>query len=137
MKKIAAVLFAFLVLLSGINLSIASHLCDGKLVNIKVSINNEKALPCKMDLKTSVQPNGFSKKNCCSNDLKVLSTDRNYTSSSFDFKFSPRICCLFNLPSVCIMQKTDGKIKGFHNAIPPDSYLFSKIELEDICVYII
>ena len=82
MRKIASILMAILVLLTGIHLSIASHLCQGKLVAVKLSITSENTTSCCMGGNSLSSPSGkIIKKHCCDNGLTTLMVDSDYSPS--------------------------------------------------------
>jgi len=83
MKKIFSILFATLILFSGMHLTLATHICGGELAGVKLSFSGEKA-SCGMENneQDSKSSNSISS-NCCQNHQTVYSVDNNYNPSTF------------------------------------------------------
>jgi hypothetical protein len=137
MKKLFSILFASLILLSGLHLTVASHLCCGELAAVKYSFTGEKA-SCGMEDEQSATPvNGKVKGICCENNIASCSTDNNYFSSTTIVKeitqeISP-VCDL--LPEFII--PAPALFKTYHSMVgPPVSTSFNAVDLSFICVFI-
>jgi hypothetical protein len=81
MKRVFSILFASLILLSGLHFTVASHICCGQLAAVKYSVTGEKAT-CGMEEDGNVIPvNGAIHSDCCKNHISVCSSDGNYFQS--------------------------------------------------------
>ena len=86
MKRVISILFALLILISGINLTIASHICCGELAAVKCSITGEKAT-CGMEDNSAPCPsNGVIEVDCCKDRIAFCSTDHDYFPSFQEVK---------------------------------------------------
>lgn len=78
MKRVFSILFASLILLSGLHFTVASHVCCGQLAAVKYSITGEKAT-CGMEEDGNAIPaNGAIHSDCCKNYINACSSDGNY-----------------------------------------------------------
>ncbi|MEI7424140.1 MAG: hypothetical protein WCK18_18705 [Prolixibacteraceae bacterium] len=81
MKRVFSILFASLILLSGLHFTVASHICCGQLAAVKYSITGEKAT-CGMETDEDWTPaNGVIHSDCCKNRVNACSSDGNYFQS--------------------------------------------------------
>jgi hypothetical protein len=137
MKRTASILMAILVLLTGIHLSIASHSCQGKLVNVKVSITGEKSSSCCMDSSAPASPSGkIAKKHCCDNGLTTLTVDSNYSPSfNKSIDVAQKVIQISGTPLTEIIR--DFAFTQYSHSIlsPPGIYRTNAVELADICIF--
>jgi len=78
MRKLISILFALLVLISGMHLTVASHICCGELAAVKWSVTGEKAT-CGMEEGTApCSKSGELDTNCCKNIVTACTADSNY-----------------------------------------------------------
>ena len=138
MKKLFAILFALLVLLSGIHLTVASHICCGELAAVKWSVTGEKAT-CGMEDHTSSSPsNGAIGTDCCKNKVMSCTADSNYYPTYQVINDIASIVALsFTLfPSVDI---TLSHIKPTYYSMvgPPVFNSYNSVDQSIICVFII
>jgi hypothetical protein len=77
MKRIFSILFASLILLSGLHFTVASHICCGQLAAVKYSVSGEKA-SCGMEEVNYYPANGVIHSDCCKNNITVCASDGNY-----------------------------------------------------------
>lgn len=136
MKKLLSISFAFLILLSGMHLSVATHICGGEIAAVKLSLSGTKAT-CGMETPKQTCPGHSTfKNNCCKDEIAVLITDSNYNSSTFQAKeviknmsqtFAVPVNTAFNshitLTSLCTFIS------------PPDNLLASDVSLSEICIF--
>ena len=138
MKKVFSILFASLILFSGMHLTFASHFCCGELAAVKISLSGEKA-GCGME-ETGFPGNGKEsiKTNCCRNMLVSCTSDGNYFPSFAGLKAvsSEKTPVFSILPdfliSANIVQVTYCSMVG-----PPVSRSHSSVDQSLICVFII
>ena len=136
MKKTLSILFASLILLSGMHLSIAKHFCGGEFAAVKWSFTGEKAT-CGMesDENTCSNHNGISS-NCCRNEVAVYAIDSNYSPSSFQFKAATQpLSYVFIIPNGLLFCATTVSFSAHTSVVPPDNIAVSAVNLADICVF--
>jgi hypothetical protein len=135
MKKLFSILFAFLILLSGMHLSIATHVCGGEIAAVKWSFSEEKAT-CGMEVaKQSDSDKNTITSECCHNKLSVYTVDNNYNPSSFQIKeLTKNLLQVFNIP-VNTFSSISNLSYSHPNVIPPDIALTSAVSLADICIF--
>jgi hypothetical protein len=137
MKKILSILFAILILLSGIHVTIAIHYCGGELAASKVSVSGELA-SCGMEGPAENCPlQGKQMGNhCCDDKVSVLAVENSYAPSYFEFKaISHQIVHIFNFPANIPRQSIAVLNFLYTNFRPPGNYLVSDVFLSDICVF--
>ena len=81
MKRVFSILFASLILLSGLHFTVASHICCGQLAAVKYSITGEKATCGMEEDGNSIPVNGAIHSDCCKNHINVCASDHNYFQS--------------------------------------------------------
>ncbi len=132
-----SIVMAFMVLLSVVNLSVATHLCQGKVVDMKISITGQKPHSCGMEDNHDSSPIGSIFKNkCCANELTSLKVDSNYSPSYFknlpvfqnEIHFAAALVAdMMNSP---VFTKTSSYILS-----PPDILPIHSVDLASICVF--
>lgn len=138
MKKTLSILILNLILLSGMHLSVANHICGGKNVAIKVSFDERKA-SCGMksdrelDTKTSTL-----KQECCHNHISDFLVDNQYQPTTNELKktFFHLLTVSF-IPLKTLLDTTQHTQKPFTSVIPPGSLSANEVSLTRICVYLI
>lgn len=136
MKKILSILFALVILLSGMHLSIAKHFCGGELAEVKWSFSGAKAT-CGMESDDNTCPNqsGISS-NCCRNEVSVYAVDGSFSLSSFQFKaVTQQLSQIFVNPGSLLFRATASSFSSHTSAIPPDNIVVSAVNLAAICVF--
>ena len=136
MKKFLSISFAFLILLSGMHLTVATHYCGGKLAASKISVLGELA-SCGMEdpVDRCQLPGKHISSNCCTNKTAVFTVDNNYAPSFSEFKASSQLDLpLFNIPVSYQLQVVVSNLLNT-NVHPPGNYLVSDVSLPDICVF--
>lgn len=136
MKKLLSISFAFFILLSGMHLSIATHICGGQVAAVKWSFSGEKAT-CGMEGAKQLCPahNGIAS-NCCHNKLSVYTTDNNYNPSSFQIKeVTISLLQVFDVPVSFSINSTIAANSLRNNVVPRNIALTSAVSLEEICIF--
>ncbi|MDD4970984.1 MAG: hypothetical protein PHT07_16270 [Paludibacter sp.] len=139
MKKLFSILFAGMILLSGMHLSIASHFCGGELAAVKWSVLDEKA-GCGMEMVKPV--NSVNKtieaENCCKDEMSFYALDNNYNPSTT--QLNPpvnQLLQVFYIPTTLNIQFLNTNHSTNTNVQPPGQFLASAVKLPDICVFLI
>ncbi|NDP22299.1 MAG: hypothetical protein GZ091_14645 [Paludibacter sp.] len=139
MKKLFSILFAAVILLSGMHLSLATHLCGGEVSDVKLSFTHEKA-GCGMCSEDESNPTeiSFEAESCCKDEIAVYTVDSNYNPSSLQLNRPVKqLLQVFYIPS-SIGIKFFNTISSVNtNVQPPGNYIASAVSLPDICVFLI
>ena len=136
MKKLFSILFAAVIVLSGMHLSMATHYCGGELAAVKWSLDDEKA-SCGMPIDHQTLPNGYNAE-CCQDQLAFYVVDHNYNPSTLQVN-EPT----FHLLQVFLIPENTGSsaiatsFSRNTNVQPPGNYIASAVSLPDICVFLI
>ena len=131
-------MFSVLILLSGIHLTVASHLCGGELAAVKCSITGEMASCGMQESQMPVSGSGSIESDCCKNSVSVCRTDGNYLSSFQHLKAVPSAKA--PLLQVAIShQKTEVIFsETYHSMVgPPVTTGYNSVDQSFICVFII
>jgi hypothetical protein len=136
MKKIFSISLVFLFLLSGMHLSIATHICGGEVAAVKWSFSGKQAT-CGMESPGQSFPSGNGiASNCCQNKICVLTVDSNYLPSASQIKdLTKSLIQVFNVPVSLTSQNTSLLSLTYNNAVPPDIAVTSAVSLANICVF--
>lgn len=139
MKKLFSILFAALILLSGMHLSLATHLCAGEVAAVKWSLSDEKAT-CGMEMaqQTNTTGKSYNAENCCKDEISFYTVDSNFNPSSIqNHKPVNQLLQVFYIPTDSgvlfdtVQQSSNTTIQ------PPGQYFASAVSLPDICVFLI
>ncbi len=135
MKKVFAILFAALILISGMHLSIAKHICGGEVAAVKWSFSSEKA-DCGMEKSKTTSSQNEIASNCCKNEVAFYEVDNNYCPSSFLIKdLSKKLSQIFTAPVSFLTHSTKFSFTSYANVSPPDKRIANAVCLADICVF--
>jgi hypothetical protein len=138
MKKFLSISFSFLILLSVMHITIATHYCGSEIATSeKISVSGELAT-CGMESMddNSTLPGDYFRTHCCDDKVSVLAVDNNYAPSSFEFKAFPQhILQVFIIPADFQFQSLVVSNLLNTNVHPPGNYLVSDVSLPDICVF--
>ena len=137
MKRLLSISFAFLILLSGMHFTVATHLCGGRIAFTKISLSGELAT-CGMEGEKDncSLPLKFKAHNCCKDEVAAFTIDNNYSPTFSDFKVFPQP----GLQAFVIPEFLINHSQSFQNYLssgvsPPGLYLVSEVSLPDICVF--
>ena len=137
MKRILSILFASLILASGMHLSFATHYCGGKEAASKISFSEQKA-NCGMETGVTECPSHSKNQidnDCCKDVVSVYSIEKNYNPTTFEFKqFSLNVLHVFIVPTSIGNLLASSYLLNT-NASPPDNLKASEVILARICVF--
>ena len=139
MKKLFSILFAGMILLSGMHLSIATHFCEGELAAVKWSVLDEKA-SCGMEMVKPVHTaeKSYEAESCCKDQMSFYAVDNNYQTSTIQInKPADQILQVFYIPSTLGIQFVNAKNTTNTHVQPPGKFIASAVSLPDICVFLI
>ncbi len=137
MKKLFSILFASLLLLSGMHISMATHYCGGELAGVKWSFDDEKA-NCGMEMpgETDSNKSGISHESCCKDEMSFFAVDNNYNASTFQLNQpTDQLLQVFYIPENLGLLLHSTKLSSNTNVQPPGKFLACAVSLPDICVF--
>jgi hypothetical protein len=137
MKKLFSILFAALILLSGMHLSLAMHLCGGEISAVKVSFTHEKASCGMCATEQTVSTNKtIESESCCKDEMFFLAVDNNYSPTSLQINHAAnQLLQVFDVPKAIGIQFNHTNSTTNTNVQPPGNYIASAVSLPDICVF--
>lgn len=139
MKKILSILFAVLILFSGLNFTISTHYCGGKIADSKISLSDQIAT-CGMEEEHGNTCSGGSKlsSSCCSNKITDYEIDSNYSPSFTDIHFfGQTVIQVFVIPENLTIHSLTTQHLQATDTSPPGNYLINEVSLPKICVFLI
>jgi len=139
MKKLLSISFAFLILLSGMHFTIATHYCGGELSASKVSFSGKLA-SCGMesDANQCASPGIHPVADCCHNKVSILAVDHNYAPTFTFFKsFSPNLLQVFEVPTCIQIYSLTAVNLLCAVGSPPRLLGVSAVSLPKICSFLI
>ena len=128
-----------MIILSGMHLSIATHLCAGELAAVKWSVLDEKA-SCGMNMVQQTNPTkkSYNAESCCKDEMSFYAVDNNYQTSTVQInKPADQILQVFYIPSTLCIQFVNAKSTTHTHVQPPGKFITSAVSLPDICVFLI
>ncbi len=139
MRNILSILFASLILISGLHISIAKHFCSGESSSFeKISVTGEFAT-CGMEDPKGEEPlQGVNfKAHCCDNEVSTMVVDNNYAPSFSIFKAFPQPVLQVYNNNIEVLNLQQIVLIDLYNTnvLPPGNYLASAVSLPDICVF--
>ena len=137
MKKLFSISIAFIMLLSGLQLTISKHYCGGELADSKVSVWGHIA-SCGMESTTDecTQPGSHVGTHCCDNQVSVYAVDHNYSPSFTEFKaFAQTVLQVFVIPENITFHSLTDYSPAESGFISPRKFLVTAISLPKICVF--
>lgn len=136
MKKGFSIFITALILVSGMHLSMASHICQGEVVAVKWSFTGKLA-GCGMEVPEKSCPvhEGIAK-NCCQNKITYLSVDNNYFPSTLQVEdLTKKLVKVFTLPASVLSTSLIYPVSSYTNVSPPGKSIANKVSLAGICVF--
>lgn len=127
-----------IILVSGMNLTVASHICGGEVAAVKWSFFGEKATCGMEDAKSDCPVHGVMTSGCCKNRTAAFTVDENYypTVSNFE-KDKDNHLQIFLVPAgiseLSVSEYT--LLNDFRR--PRDKPLTNDVRQEMNCVFII
>ncbi len=137
MKKYFSISFAFLILISGMHLTVAIHYCGGRIADSKLSVSGELASCGMEECENHFPLSGSSlQTNCCKNKVSSFVVDNNFEPSVSNFKVLLKhylttfyIPVEFKITSLIAAKLISTSIS------PPGNFMVSAVSLPFICVF--
>ncbi len=137
MKKLFPISLAFLMLLSGLQLTISQHYCGGELADSKVSLTGRVA-SCGMETTTDdcTHSSTIEESGCCKNKVSVYEVDQNYSPSFTEFKaFAQTVLQVFVIPENITFHSLTSLSNLYADVSPPGFLPANAVSLPKICVF--
>lgn len=136
MKKLFSILFALIVLLSGMHISLATHICKGEVSARKLSFIGNEAT-CEMESsKQSCPTHQKINTNCCQNQVVVYSIDDSYEAFAYKInELAKKVIQEFSIPLDSDFNSNIPVTPLHNNSGPPIITYASAVSLADICVF--
>jgi len=137
MKKFLTIPLALLILLSGMNFTVATHYCGGHIAATKLSFSGKEAT-CGMisDQKSENSTETQISSNCCDDKIAVYKIDGDYSPSAFYFKnISQNILQEFHIPQGFSFHFPVSLLTIPANVSPPGCFMANAVRIADICVF--
>lgn len=136
MNKIFSISFAFLILISGMHFTIATHICGGEVAARKWSFTGKTAT-CGMESPEESCPmHGGIDSNCCQNKVTSFVVDNNYNKSvSQNLEVIEKVNLVFAIPYSLFTNTTKFNFTTYLKIKPPDDLIVSSVILSRICVF--
>lgn len=136
MKYILSILLSSLILLSGLQISLATHMCCGSFAAAKISFSGKPA-NCGMEKDKPLYP--FTKNiltgNCCQNKIFSYKVSPNYNFASHKINYTNHV--VKHIYSITVISVSNNAIlQGyFHHVKPPGLITFNNTDQSRICVF--
>jgi hypothetical protein len=137
MKKIVAIPLLLVILLSGINVQIASHYCRGNFSGSKVSLDGQLA-SCGMEVQSrNISSEEMISSHCCSDVISSLVISTNYISSATGDIPEPRqeIINISFINNELLASQDAFLPLASGNARPPGTFNCAGIEQQVLCIF--
>ena len=136
MKKLFSIVFAAMILLSGMHLSLATHLCGGEISAVKLSFDREKASCGMCATEANPQEKNISPESCCKDEISFLAVDNNYSPSTIQINHTAnQLLQVFNIPQTIGIVSIHTNSATNANVQQPGNYIAAAVSLPDICVF--
>ena len=125
-----------MILLSGMHLTIDTHICGDEVAQVKWSFSQEKGT-CGMEMIGITTPiqNGISSK-CCEDQTVAYTVDNNYQTSTLEIsKPDLQLLQVFLIPQIIGSLAISTSFYHNSNVQPPGKFLACAVSLPDICVF--
>ncbi len=137
MKKLFSISIAFIMLLSGLQLTVSRHYCGGELADSKVSVFGHVA-SCGMETATDdcTHASTIEESSCCKNKVSVYEVDHNYSPSFTEFKaFAQTVLQVFVIPENITFHSLTSFSNLYTDVSPPGFLPANSVSLPKICVF--
>lgn len=128
-----------MIILSGLHISMATHICGGEVAAVKWSVSEQLA-SCDMvgmDKKNPTEPT-FLPEGCCENEISNFIVDSNYNLSALQLSAPElQLSQVFFIPENLGLLLQSTKLSTNTNVQPPGKFLAYAVSLPDICVFLI
>ena len=136
MKKLFSIVFAAIILLSGMHLSLATHLCGGEISAVKFSFDHEKASCGMCATEANSAEKSIAPESCCKDEMSFLSVDDNYSPSTLQVNHATnQLLQVFDIPKTIGIVSIHINSATNANVQQPGNYIAAAVSLPDICIF--
>ena len=136
MKKVVSIILSLFLLVSGLHLTLATHICGGEVAAVKWSVAHENASCGMQPLSCDASKSTHLKSNCCQDEIRSFSVYSNYSpSSNQEIKSEKSFVQIFFMPTsfgIDIVSPIRFLSTNFN---PPQWISLTDVCLAKICVY--
>jgi hypothetical protein len=137
MKRIVAIQLLLVILISGINVQIASHYCRGNYSGSKISLDGKLASCGMEDQAIKHSSEVLISSHCCSDVISSLSISPNYIFSTCPDLTDPRHA-IIHIPFIHNELLAGREIclsLASGNVRPPGTFISADIEQQVLCIF--
>ena len=136
MKKFTAILFAALILVSGMNPVFSAHLCGESVAAVKWSFTGEDANCGMPHDENEIPREGIITQECCHNITAVYTVDDNYSPTSLDFNMTPEQSpVIFSIVTDSMLHGFNQHTSKFDTENSTASLIARSVSLPDLCTF--
>jgi hypothetical protein len=136
MKGILHISLVALVIVSGMQLSIATHYCGGHLAGVRWSFSGQLATCGMENSKNTCSTGNNIATNCCRNEISYFNVDNNYNlSSAQSQEISKTVIHVFEVPISFFSNSNYLSTNVYADISPPDKTTYKALSLADIGVF--
>ena len=136
MKKLISILLSLFLLVSGLHLTLATHICGGEVAAVKWSIVHESATCGMKPLACKTTSGNHLQSNCCHDEIRSFVVDSNYApSASHEVKVAKSFIQMFYVPTSFGIDIVSPVRFLFTNFNPPLWISLTDVCLAKICVF--
>lgn len=135
MKKYIVIIIALLLLVSKMHLSMATHICGGKVAATKWSLSGKTATCGMTEQKQACTNHQNVTSSCCKDIISSYEVDTTYEKSSTSISNPIKAVPVFYNPLVCRYISPQGLSSLSHFLPPPNPLSTSRVSLSKICVF--
>lgn len=133
MIKSLSIFLSFLLLVSFLHVSVATHYCSGDIAAFGITFSG-KTLSCGMEAQYQKTPHTKLTSNCCTDVVHEYSTDQLYTQSLLKvIKSIHLLSCSFFLPAGPLDSPEKFAEKSWSDTGPPSVITARSVALDEIC----
>jgi hypothetical protein len=137
MKRFLTIPLAFLILLSGMHFTVATHYCGGYIAATRLSFSGK---PATCGMLAVHNPGNLTEtqvsSKCCDDRIAVYKTDHDYAPSAFHLKdHSQHNLQEFFIPLGFSFHSSVSPLISYTNDSPPGCFMANAVRIADICVF--
>jgi hypothetical protein len=137
MRRSAILLLTLIFLLSGMNVTVATHYCGGKVARVKFSLSGLTAT-CGMESDQSAAPSKECqiKTHCCYDEVMVYEVENLFSYSVSDFKvLAQKTLPYAGIPVNIFLPVPSYNQHNYADYSPPGYYTVNSVRVDEICCF--
>lgn len=135
MKRSITILVAFILVASGMHLTIDRHYCGGRLADVRLSVTGKLA-SCGMEQEEQQCGNlpAFDQK-CCDDQISYLNIGSNYFPEYFSISHPVTGKQIIPMQAGDLITEKSFQTDSYISCLPPGHLFKSRLSQSDICVF--